>query len=96
MGQWRVLVVSAGLLAGCVPIAHDPVREQFGVSAVGPVSAGSSAPGAEAEQVLAWKIGQICTLGYAAGQQEVEAAEAGQQILDRLLRCQPYERVSLF
>jgi hypothetical protein len=96
MSQWRVLVVSAGLLAGCVPIGHDPAREQFGVSAVGPAVADSSAPASAAAQMLAWKIGQICTLGYAPGQKEVEAAEAGQQIVDQLLRCRPYERVSLF
>ena len=96
MSQWRVLMVSVGVLAGCVPIGHDPAREEFGVSAVGPAAAAAVAPGSAASQMLTWKISQICTLGYAPGKEEVEGAEAGQQILDQRLRCRPYERVSLF
>jgi len=96
MGKWRVLVFSVGILAGCVPIGHDPVREEFGISAVGPASGNSVAPSSVAPQKLGWKISQICTLGYAPGKEEVDAAEAAQQILDQRLRCRPYQRVSLF
>jgi hypothetical protein len=92
----RLLVVAAmgGLLSGCGSLAgtlpEDAARDQFGVSASRPGSAGTSDPDPQVRQLLDWHASQICTGGYDFIQQSFDQAEAGQQIVDWTVRCRPY------
>ncbi len=92
MGRFLFLTVFAALLAGCVPIASDPARDEFGVSTARP-DAGTAAPGEAEVAKLDWKADRLCTRGYTQTSQELDPAEAGQQIVDMKLRCGHYDRM---
>jgi hypothetical protein len=91
MDRFLHLAVLTALLAGCVPIAADPVRDTFGLSTARQDAGSAVATDAEAAK-LAWKANQICIHGSVQTQQDIEPAEAGQQIVDRQLRCGHYDR----
>lgn len=85
MRAWLIVVLAA-LVAGCVPVDHDPARDVIGVSA-----AADKAADAAAQHLLAWKASQVCTVpGYNVQKTDVEPAEDKQRILDSQLCCQPY------
>jgi hypothetical protein len=90
MGRFLYLAVLTTLLAGCVPIAADPARDEFGLSTAR-TDAGSAAPTDADAAKLSWKAGQICIHGNLRTQQDLEPAEAGQQIIDMRLRCGHYD-----
>jgi hypothetical protein len=90
MGRFLYLAVLMAFLAGCVPIAADPARDTFGLSTARP-DGGNAAPSDAEAAKLSWKSGQICIHGYTQTQQDAEPAEAGQQIIDRQLRCGHYD-----
>jgi hypothetical protein len=92
MARFAYLPVLLGLLSGCVPIASDPARDQFGVSTARP-DAGMAAPSAEQMATLDWKSNQFCTRGYEAGATAILPAEATQQLVDQKLRCNHYDRI---
>jgi hypothetical protein len=92
MGRFLSLALLGLILAGCVPIAHDPARDEFGVSTARP-DAGASPPAADEIAKLDWKAGQICIRGYAQTQRDVEPAESAQQLIDMKLRCGHYDRL---
>lgn len=91
MGRFLYLAVFVALLPGCVPIAADPARDVFGVSTSRP-DGGTVAPGDTETAKLNWKASQICIHGYSQTQQDLEPAEAGQQLIDMKLSCGHYDR----
>ena len=92
MGRSWSLGLLAVVLSGCVPIAHDPVRDEFGVSTARP-DGGTSAVSGDQQAKLDWKAGQICVRGYSQTNENTEPAEASQQIIDMKLRCGHYDRL---
>lgn len=90
MGRALYLAVFVPILAGCVPIASDPARDEFGVSIVRP-DGGTAAPAAPEQAKLTWKASQICIHGYSQTNQTLEPAEAGKQLIDMKLRCGHYD-----
>lgn len=94
MRQLLVVAAMGGLLGGCgslsATLPEDAARDQFGVSASRPASAGTSDPDPQVRQLLEWHANQICTSGYDFIQQSFDEAEADQQIVDWAVRCQPY------
>ncbi len=90
MGRYFSLAVVLAILGGCVPIAADPARDAFGLSAAR-ADSGSAAPTDAEAAKLDWKASQICIHGYVQTQQDIEPAEAGKQIVDRKLRCGHYD-----
>jgi hypothetical protein len=92
MARFAYLTVFLGLLSGCVPIASDPARDQFGVSTSRP-DAGTAAPTPEQMAALDWKDNQYCTRGYQAGETAILPAQATQQLVDQKLRCNHYDRI---
>jgi hypothetical protein len=93
MGRFLYLTVLTALLAGCVPIAADPARDEFGVSTARP-DGGAAAAGDTEIAKLGWKAGQVCDHGYEQTRQDIEPAEANQQIVDMKLRCGHYDRLN--
>jgi hypothetical protein len=97
MGRWMVAICAAGLLQACGTIdgnvAGNPSREAIGVAIHQPNQADSATPAATpaAERKLDWEQSQLCTLGATRLSQDVEPGEAEQQIVDRQLRCTPYQ-----
>jgi hypothetical protein len=87
MRFWVSILFLAGLSA-CAAIGDDS-RYQFGVSAARPASA-APADDRSAQDLLAWKAGQICTTGYRVIRQDTVNAEGGGQIVDDHLQCTPY------
>ncbi|HYL50250.1 MAG TPA: hypothetical protein VET84_12860 [Stellaceae bacterium] len=86
MQAWLILALAA-LVAGCVPVDRDPARDIIGVSA----ATGNGTDDAAAQQLLALKASQICTVpGYDVQKKDIEPAEDKQQIVDCQLRCEPY------
>lgn len=86
MRTW-LIVALAVLVAGCVSVDRAPARDVIGVSA----ATGRAADDAAAQQLLAWKASQVCTVpGYDVQNKDVVPAEDKQRILDWQLRCQPY------
>jgi len=86
MQAWLILALAA-LVAGCVPVDRDPARDIIGVSA----ATGNGTDDAAAQQLLALKASQICTVpGYDVQKKDIEPAEDKQQIVDWQLRCEPY------
>jgi hypothetical protein len=94
MGRSLYLVVLLCLLSGCVPIAIDSGRDQFGVSTARPVAA-EAPPSDQQLAELDRKSQAICTTGYQAAAPTVQSAANGQQIVDRKLRCGHYDRLNL-
>ncbi len=92
MGRWLSLGLLVLAVSGCVPIAHDPVRDQFGVSTARP-DGGTSPVTPDQQAKLDWKAQQICVRGYGQTAQETEPAEASQQLIDMKLRCGHYDRL---
>lgn len=92
MGRFLYPAVLMILLGGCVGIQADPARDEFGLSTAR-ADAGTAAPGDADAAKLAWKASQICVRGYAQTQQDVEPAEAAQQLIDMKLRCGHYDRM---
>jgi len=80
------------LLTGCVPIARDEAREEFGVS-TGRAEAGAASLGQADRAGLERKTGQICVRGYREIRTEVEPAESNRQIVDMKLACGHYDRI---
>jgi hypothetical protein len=94
MGRSLYLIVLLGLLSGCVPIAIDPARDQFGVStAQSEVDAAVPADPQLAE--LDRKAQQICTTGYQGAAPTLQPAMNGQQLADQKLRCSHYDHLNL-
>ena len=97
MRRWMVVVCATGLLQACGSfdgtLPGNPGREIFGVSNHQPnMGQGDSAtPSQAAEQSLDWQQSQYCTLGTVPVREDVEPGDAGEQLVDRLVRCQPYE-----
>ncbi|MGH6976718.1 MAG: hypothetical protein ACREED_06805 [Stellaceae bacterium] len=86
MQPWLVMAL-ATFVVGCVPVDRDPARDVIGVSAAN----NKVADDAAAQELLAWKASQICTVpGYDVQKKDVEPAENGERIADWQLRCQPY------
>jgi hypothetical protein len=94
MGRSLYLVVLLGLLSGCVPIAIDSARDQFGVSTVRPDGGAAAAADPQLAE-LNRKAQQICTTGYQGAAPTVQPAANGQQLVDQKLRCGHYDRVNL-
>ena len=94
MGRSLYLIVLLGLLSGCVPIAIDPARDQFGVSTARP-DAGAAGPADPQLAELDRKAQQICTTGYQGAAPTVQPAQSAQQLVDQKLRCAHYDRVNL-
>jgi hypothetical protein len=94
MGRSLYLIVLLGLLSGCVPIAIDPARDQFGVSTARP-DAGAAGPADPQLAELDRKSQQICTTGYQAAAPTILPAQNAQQLVDQKLRCAHYDRVNL-
>jgi hypothetical protein len=88
------LFVLLGLLSGCVPIAIDPARDQFGVSTARQ-DAGATGPADPQLAELDRKARQICTTGYQGTAPAVLPAANSQQIVDEKLRCGHYDRLNL-
>jgi hypothetical protein len=93
MGRFLSLAIVMSILSGCVPIAHDPVRDEFGVSTARPGNGAASASTVDVAGLDA-KAGQICARGYDRTHEDVEPAEADQQIVDMKLRCHHYDRLN--
>jgi hypothetical protein len=99
MGRWIVMVCAVGLLQACGSfdgtLPAVPGRETFGVSTHQPNldQSDNATPAASqaAEHKLDWEASQLCTLGTVPVREDVEPGEAGMQLPDRLVRCQPYE-----
>jgi hypothetical protein len=101
MCRWLWVAALAGLLSGCGTVGDvlgqsvspslpsNPARNVLGVSVARP-AAGTAEPDAQLVQQLEWKAGQICTRGYDRTRQDIEPAEADQQLVDWQLRCRPY------
>ncbi|HXR87819.1 MAG TPA: hypothetical protein VN728_12640 [Stellaceae bacterium] len=94
MGRLLYLFVLLGLLSGCVPIAIDPARDQFGVSTARP-EAGAEAPAAPLLAELDRKGHAICTTGTQPAAPTVQPAQFEQQLVDQKLRCGHYDRLNL-
>ncbi|HXE28547.1 MAG TPA: hypothetical protein VN656_08535 [Stellaceae bacterium] len=94
MGRSLYLIVLLGLLSGCVPIAIDPGRDQFGVSTARPVAA-EAPPSDQQLAELDRKAQAICTTGYQGAAPTVQPAANSQQIVDQKLRCSHYDRLNL-
>ncbi len=92
MGRFASIAVFALILAGCVPIAHEPNREEFGVSTARPEN-GTAPPAATETAKLDRKGNQLCVHAYTQTRLDTEPAESGQQIIDLKLRCDPYDRL---
>jgi hypothetical protein len=92
MGRFACIAVFAVLLTGCMPIAHEPDRAEFGVSTARPDN-GTTPPAATETAKLERKADQICVRGYTRTQLDIEAAEAKQQIIDMKMRCEHYDRL---
>lgn len=92
MGRFLSLALCMLIVSGCVPMARDATREEFGVSTA---RAPSNVATASAEETakLDWKANQICVRGYDQTREDVEAAESDQQIIDMKLRCGHYDRL---
>jgi len=93
MGRSLYLIVLLGLLSGCVPIAIDPARDQFGVSTARP-DAGATGPSDPQLAELDRKSQQICTTGYQGAAPTVQPAQNGSQLVDQKLRCSHYDRLN--
>jgi hypothetical protein len=97
MRRWMVVVFAAGLLQACGSfdgtLAGNPGREIFGVSThQANLNQGDTATASQAaEQRLDWEQSQLCSLGTIQVREDVEPGDAGEQLNDRLVRCQPYE-----
>jgi hypothetical protein len=99
MGRWIVVICAAGLLQACGTydgtLPGNPGREVFGVSAHQPnLDQGDNAtPAASvaADRKLDWEESQLCTLGTVPVREDVEPGDADKQIVDRQVRCRPYE-----
>jgi hypothetical protein len=97
MGRWIVAVCAAGLLQACGTfsgtVSGDPGREIVGVMAHQPDQgdAAAPAPSPAADRKLDWQQSQLCSLGAMPVREDVEPGDADQQLVDRLVRCQPYE-----
>jgi hypothetical protein len=94
MGRSLYLIVLLGFLSGCVPIAIDPARDQFGVSTVRP-DAGAAPPAGPQLAELDRKAQQICTTGYQGAAPTVQPALNSQQLVDQKLRCGHYDHLNL-
>ena len=94
MGRSLYLIVLLGLLSGCVPIAIDPARDQFGVSTARP-DAGEAGPDGPQLAELDRKAQQICTTGYQGIAPTVLPAQNDQQLVNQQLRCSHYDRLNL-
>jgi hypothetical protein len=85
------LAMIALSLAGCGSfersVATNPDRTVFGVSA----AQQAGAPDADSAKLLDWKTAQTCTTGVVIVKQDAIAAENNQQIVDREIRCRPYQ-----
>lgn len=93
MGRFLSLATVMLMVSGCVPIAHDPVRDEFGVSAARPGT--DSAPVSPAEMAsLNARADRICVRGFDRTGEDVEAAEGDQQLIDMKLRCHHYDRLN--
>jgi len=92
MGRFLYPAVLMVLLSGCVGIASDPARDEFGLSTAR-ADAGTAAPGDTDAAKLAWKASQICVRDYAQTKQDIEPAEASKQMIDMKLRCGHYDRM---
>jgi hypothetical protein len=93
MGRSVYVLVLLGLLSGCVPIATDPSRDQFGVSAARP-DAGAAPAGDPQLAALDNKAHAVCTRGYQADPATVQPAQNNQQLVDEKLRCDHYDRIN--
>ena len=94
MGRSLYLIVIIGLLSGCVPIAIDPARDQFGVATARP-DAGPEGPAPAQLAELDRKGQAICTTGTQPAAPSVQPAQNEQQLVDRKLRCGHYDRLNL-
>lgn len=94
MGRSLYLFVLIGLLSGCVPIAIDPARDQFGVSTARP-DAGAEPPATPQLAELDRKGNGICTTGTERAAPTVQPAQNDQQLVDQKLRCGHYDRLNL-
>jgi hypothetical protein len=99
MRRWMVVVCAAGLLQACGTydgaLPGNSGREIIGVSthqpSQNPGDAATATPTQAAEQRLDWQQSQLCSLGTVPVREDVEPGVADQQLVDRLVRCQPYE-----
>jgi hypothetical protein len=94
MGRSLYLIVLLGFLSGCVPIAIDPARDQFGVSTARP-GAGAEGPSGPQLAELDRKGRAICTTGTQPAEPTVQPAQNEQQLVDQKLRCGHYDRLNL-
>jgi hypothetical protein len=92
MGRTLYLVVLLGFLSGCVPIDIDPSRDRFGVSTARP-DAGTAPATATQLAALDYAARSICTRGYQADAPSIQAAQENQQLVDKKLRCDHYDRL---
>jgi len=92
MGRFAWVAVFALVLAGCVPIPHEPARDEFGVSA-SRADAGTAPPAGADMASLERKAQQSCVHAYTQTRLDTEPAESGQQIIDMKLRCGQYNRL---
>lgn len=91
MGRIVYLAVFVAILGGCVPVASDQVRDEFGLSTAR-LDGGAAAAAAPEVAKLNWKASQLCIHGYTQTQQTIEPAEAGKQLIDMKLVCGHYDR----
>jgi hypothetical protein len=94
MGRSLYLFVLIGVLSGCVPIAIDPARDQFGVSTARP-DAGADGPAAPQLAELERKGNAVCTTGTERAAPTIQPAQNEQQLVDQKLRCGHYDRLNL-
>ena len=94
MGRSLYLIVLLGLLSGCVPIAIDPGRDQFGVSTARPDAAAAGPTDPQLAE-LDRKSQAVCSTGYQAEAPTLQPAQNSQQIVDQKLRCSHYDRLNL-
>lgn len=92
MGRFAFVAVFALIMAGCVPIPHEPQRDEFGVSTPR-ADAGTTPPAADEMARLERKAAQSCVHGYTQTRLDTEPAEADRQIIDMKLRCGKYNRL---
>jgi hypothetical protein len=92
MGRFLSLTLLVVVLNGCVPIVRDSTRDEFGVSTARP-DAGANPPATAELAKLDWKAKQVCIRRYDQTHQDIEPAEAGQQLIDMKLRCGHYDRL---
>jgi hypothetical protein len=97
MGRWAFAVCAALLLQACGTFEGTlppvPNREVIGVSArqPNPGENVTPAPTAAANRKLDWEESQLCTLGPVRVSEAAEPGDADQQLVDRQVRCAPYE-----